>query len=104
MNSDLKLIWVLSLLLLLIILISGIKVCKLDKPLYNRFIDRRYKYISEPFDITPSNNAKKILSVSDDHISSNLKKMINEKTENKKINKLSNNINMMELKMKYLQN
>lgn len=103
MNSDLKLIWVLSLLLLLIILLSGIKVCKLDRPLYNRFIDRRYNYMSEPF-IVSSDNAKKILNVSDEYISSNLKKMIHEKKENKKINKLSNNINMMELKMKYLQN
>jgi len=102
MNSDLKLIWVLSLLLLLIILISGIKICKLDSPLYNRFIDRRYKYISEPFDIIPSDNAKKILNVSNNYISSNLQKMTNEKRENKKINKLSDNINMMELKMKYL--
>jgi len=109
MNSDLKLIWILSLLLLLIILLSGIKVCKLDKPLYNRFIDRRYNYISEPFNpietnTNPSENAMKILKVSDDYISSNLKKMVDEKRENQKINDLSKDINTMELKMRYLQN
>jgi hypothetical protein len=103
MNSDLKLIWVISLLLLLIILLSGIKVCNFSK-LDNRFIDRRYKYISEPFKDEISEDALKLLKVSDDYMSSNLKKMINEKIEDKKIKNLLKNTNILESKMKYLMN
>jgi hypothetical protein len=103
MNSDLKLIWIISLLLLLIILLSGIKMCNFKK-LDNRFIDRRYRYISEPFNNKISNNARKILKVSDDYMSSNLKKMINEKIEDKKIKDLLKNTNILESKMKYLIN
>ena len=102
-NSDLKIIWIISLLLLLIILLSGIKVCNLSK-LNNRFIDRRYKYISEPFNNTISDDALKLLKVSDDYMSSNLKKMINEKIEDKKIKDLSKNTKILESKMKYLMN
>jgi hypothetical protein len=102
-NTDLKIIWVIALLLLLIILLSGIKVCNLSKSnLNNRFIDRRYKYISEPFNNTISDDALKLLKVSDDYMSSNLQKMINEKIEDKKIKDLSKNTKILESKMKYL--
>jgi hypothetical protein len=103
-NTDLKIIWVISLLLLLIILLSGIKVCNLSiSKLNNRFIDRRYKYISEPFN-TISDDALKLLKVSDDYMSSNLQKMINEKIEDKQIKNLSKNTKILESKMKYLTN
>ena len=102
-NTDLKIIWVISLLLLLIILLSGIKVCNLSISKHNRFIDRRYKYISEPFN-TISDDALELLKVSDDYMSSNLQKMINEKIEDKKIKDLSKNTKILESKMKYLTN
>lgn len=99
MNTDLKLIWIISLLLLLIIILSGIKVCNISMPLYSRFIDRKYNYISEPF---TSDNANKLLNIEDKYISKNLDKIANERLENKKIKDLKNSIELLESKMKKL--
>ena len=101
MNTDLKLIWIISLLLLLIILLSGVKVCNVPKMLETKFIDRKYNYISEPFVVEPS-DLNKILAVEDEYISSNLAKTLTENKENKKINELKNTISLLEMKMRKL--
>ena len=99
--SDLKLIWIISLLLLLIILLSGIKVCNVPKMIESKFIDRKYKYISEPFVVEPT-ELNKILRVNDEYVASNLSKIANENIENKKINDLKNKISLLEMKMRKL--
>ena len=101
--NDLKLIWIISLLLLLIILLSGIKVCNVPRMLETKFIDRKYKYISEPFAVEPS-DLNKILKVNDEYIASNLSKIATENLENKKINDLKNKISLLEMKMRKLMN
>lgn len=50
MNSvNFKTIWVLSLLLLVIILLSGIKICKIPQLAVDQYIDVKYR---EPFEIS----------------------------------------------------
>ncbi len=99
MYTDLKLIWVISLLLLLIIVLSGIKVCNIKLPTYDRFIDRRYNYISEPFD---NINIAKLTDSEDKYISKNLSKLSTEKKEQQKIKDLTKSIELLESKMKKL--
>jgi hypothetical protein len=101
MNTDLKLIWIISLLLLLIILLSGVKVCNVPKMLETKFIDRKYNYISEPFVVEPT-DLNKILKVNDEYIASNLSKIASENRENKKIKELKDTIDLLEMKMKKL--
>jgi hypothetical protein len=100
-DNELIIILFLAIILLITIAVSGIKICNINKALESRFIDRRYKYISEPFD------AKSLINdittdVNDNYISSNLSKIAIEKKENKKINELKNSIEMMELKLRNL--
>ena len=101
MYSDLKLIWIISLLLLLIIILSGIKVCNVPKILETKFIDRKYDYISEPFVVEPT-DLNKILKVDDEYVASNLSKVSNENLENKKIKELKDTISLLEMKMRKL--
>ena len=103
MNTDLKLIFIISLLLLLIILLSGVKVCNVPKILETKFIDRKYNYISEPFIVEPT-ELNKILKVNDEYVASNLSKIANENLENKKIKELKSTISLLEMKMKKLMN
>jgi hypothetical protein len=93
MYSDLKLIFVLTSLLLVIILLSGIKVC--GTPYGNRFIDRKYNYISEPFDILDD-----IKNINSQYIASNIDKMTSIKLNNLKIEDLNKKIASIELELK----
>ena len=57
---NLNTVWVIALLLLVIIILSGVKVCNKDNKnnsnniKNDRFMDTKYNYISEPFEVTPT--------------------------------------------------
>jgi hypothetical protein len=95
-DNELVIILFLALILLITIAVSGIKICNINKALESRFIDRRYKYISEPFEV------QMLTEVNDNYISSNLSKIAIEKEENKKIKELKGSIEMMEKKLRNL--
>ncbi len=56
MDSSLRVIFIIAVLMLIIILLSGIKVCSvpLTMKLGDIFIDKKYRYISEPFAVSQS--------------------------------------------------
>ena len=93
MYSDLKLIFILTCLLLVIILLSGIKVC--GKSYGYRFIDRKYNYISEPF-----NTIDTIKDINNQYIASNIDKMTSIKLNNARIEDLNKKISSIELLLK----
>ncbi len=93
MYSDLKLIFVLVCLLLVIILLSGIKVCHF--PYGNRFIDRKYNYISEPFDALDT-----IKDMNYRYAVANIDKMTSIKLNDSRIKDLNNKIASLELSLK----
>ena len=97
MYSDLKLIFILTCLLLVIILLSGIKVC--NTPYGYRFIDRKYNYISEPFDIV--NDINTIKDLNNQYLALNIDKMKIIKSNDIKIKDLNKKIEMIEKQLKH---
>ena len=86
----------------IIILLSGIKVCKIpyDKASSNgRYIDTRYKYISEPFIDTP---ADPLINLSKDMIEIAYTQSVDQEKQNKRIGELKDQISILENKIKVL--
>jgi hypothetical protein len=102
MYSDFKIIWVLSLILLVIILLTGIKTCSIPV-FYNKFIDRRYTYISEPF-IELDSHQKDIINLNNKYLTSNMDKMVLVKSNEKKIKDMKNMISELETKLNRIMN
>jgi hypothetical protein len=100
MCSDLKIIWILSLILLVIILFTGITTCS-SPVLYNRFIDRKYQYISEPFSEI-ENTKNNIINKNKEYIISNMDKMVFVKENEKKIRNLTSIISELETKLNHM--
>lgn len=77
-----NLVFIISIILLVIILLSAINVCS-NSVYYNRFIDRYYSYISEPFTITTKS----------------IDRMSKIKMNEQKINNIKNAISTLETKL-----
>ncbi len=98
----LKLILIISIILLVIILLSAINVCSMSV-YYNRFIDRYYSYISEPFDPTPTNIEfpfeKSLLTINNNYLAKSIDRMAKIKMNAEKINNIKNAISTLEMKL-----
>jgi cell shape-determining protein MreC len=98
----LKLILIISIILLVIILLSAINVCSMQV-YYNRFIDRYYSYISEPFN-SPVNTLntfeKSIINVNNSYLTNSMNRMSKVKMNEEKINNIKDAISALEMKLK----
>jgi hypothetical protein len=103
-----NIILVIVLLLIIIILLSSIKICRmpLSKLMDSRFIDTRYKYISEPFQSNTiiSNPTKDLVldglnKIAQNSVNLNLTQTIDQEKQNRQINLLKNQISELENKM-----
>ena len=103
---DFNIILVITLLLIVIILLSGVKICKiplnLNKALNDRFIDTRYNYISEPFDIVTDPMVYQVGDIAVDSINQTLTQTVDQEKQNKQINGLMDQISNLENKIKVL--
>jgi hypothetical protein len=93
MNSSLRIIFIIAVLMLIIILLSGIKVCKipLTMKLGDMFIDKKYRYISEPFAVTAAQiNAVK--DVKDNYTGNVLVQAAGQALQNEKIKNIDQQI------------
>jgi hypothetical protein len=122
---NLNIIWVISLLLLVIIILSGIKICR--NPIESKtlatqntnpiFVDKTYKYISEPFydntepplesaDVetpAPSDYPSIISELANRKFKTTLDQTIQSEKQNSQINLLSRQIDSLENKISVLQ-
>jgi hypothetical protein len=89
-----NLVFVISIILLVIILLSAINVCS-NSVYYNRFIDRYYNYISEPFD-SPE---KSFMNQNNMYIAKSIDRMSKIKINEQKINNIKNAISTLEMKL-----
>jgi hypothetical protein len=87
-----NLVFIISIILLVIILLSAINVCS-NSVYYNRFIDRYYSYISEPFD------AKDFINENNIYLSKSMDRMSRIKINDQKINNIKNAISTLETKL-----
>jgi hypothetical protein len=98
----LKLIFIISVILLVIILLSAINVCSMSE-YYNRFIDRYYTYISEPFNTVPVNTLNpfenELIKINNNYISKSMNRMAKIKINEKKINNIKDAISTLEMKL-----
>jgi hypothetical protein len=109
-SINLNTILVITLLLLVIILLSGVKVCnttnmnnmnKVKKDV--RFIDSRYSYISEPFQVTPDPIIKQFGDLTQERIDKTLQKTLDQEKKNLQIYNLKNQVESIENKISVLQ-
>lgn len=111
-NINLNTVWVIALLLLVIIILSGVKIC--DKKSINsenkeqtisRFLDTDYNYISEPFEVTPVVDPilKQFSDLSQKRIEKTMQKTLNQERKNLQINNLKNQIDELENKILVLK-
>ncbi len=98
----LKLIFIISVILLVIILLSAINVCSMSV-YYNRFIDRYYNYISEPFNPIPENTLNpvetELMKINNSYITKSIDRMTKIKMNEKKINNIKDVISTLEMKL-----
>ncbi len=101
-----NIIIIITLLLVIIILLSGIKICNVP---YNmatsneRYIDTRYKYISEPFAIpTVEPTIAKVGDLSKSLLERALSQSVEQEKQNKKIGELVTQVSFLENKIKSL--
>lgn len=98
----LKLIFIISLILLIIILLSAINVCSMSV-YYNRFIDRYYTYISEPFNPIPVNTLnpfeKSVMKINNSYLAKSIDRMAKIKMNENKINNIKDAISTLEMKL-----
>ncbi len=105
---DFNIILVITLLLIVIILLSGVKICKiplnlnLNKALNDRFIDTRYNYISEPFDISTDPMVYDVGDFAFNSINQTLTQTVDQEKQNRQINGLMDQISNLENKIKVL--
>ncbi len=93
MDSSLRIIFIISVLMLIIILLSGIKVCSIPMSIKLRdmFIDKKYRYISEPFAITgEQKNAVK--NVKDEYVGYVLNQAAGQAIQNEKLKNIDKQI------------
>jgi hypothetical protein len=93
MNSSLRIIFIIAVLMLIIILLSGIKVCSvpLTMKLGDVFVDKKYKYISEPFAVSQAQiNAVK--DVKDNYTGNVLVQAAGQAIQNEKIKNIDQQI------------
>ncbi len=87
-----NLVFIISIILLVIILLSAINVCS-NSVYYNRFIDRYYSYISEPFDTTD------FINENNSYLTKSMDRMSRIKINDQKINNIKNAISTLETKL-----
>ncbi len=93
MNSSLRIIFIIAVLMLIIILLSGVKVCTvpLSLKLSDIFIDKKYRYISEPFAVSAAQlNAVK--DVKDKYTGNVLVQAAGQALQNEKIKNIDQQI------------
>jgi hypothetical protein len=110
---NLNTVWVITLLLLVIIILSGIKVCdNTNTPRNNtnikndpRFIDTNYNYISEPFEETPTPDPiiKQFGDLAQGRIDKTLQQTIDQEKKNLQIHNLKDQVESLESKITVLQ-
>jgi hypothetical protein len=111
---NLNTVWVITLLLLVIIILSGVKVCNKDNNTNtiknnNRFVDSRYSYISEPFEVTPNPTStheeiiKNFNDLSQERIQKTYNRTLNQERKNLQIKNLTNQVDSIENKILVLQ-
>jgi hypothetical protein len=102
----LKIIFSISVFLLFIILLSAINVCSMSV-YYNRFIDRYYTYISEPFNPIPINTLNpfetSLMNINNGYITKSIDRMAKIKMNEKKINNIKDVISTLEMKLNNVQ-
>jgi hypothetical protein len=104
-KNSIYIILIIVLLLGIIILLSGVKICKIpyDKASLNgRYIDTRYKYISEPFIADPLSKVDPLIESSIDMIEIAYTQSVDQEKQNKKIGELKDQISILENKIKVL--
>ncbi len=102
-----NIIIIITLLLIIIILLSGVKICNIP---YNkstsdpRYIDTKYKYISEPFgtDTPIDPNVVQIGNLSKTLLERALTQSVDQEKQNKKIGELVTQVSFLENKIKTL--
>jgi len=106
-NANLNIIWVISILLLIIIILSGVKICKTPFDPPTIFVDKPYKYVSEPFgdtDPSPTTDfSTSIRNLAKDKYEKTLAQTIELSKQNSKMGILSRQIDALENKIKVLQ-
>jgi peptidoglycan hydrolase CwlO-like protein len=102
---NLNIVWVIALLLLVIIVLSGVKVCNNPNTTKNdnRFMDSRYSYISEPFEATPDPIVKQFGDLTQQRIDKTLRQTLDQERKNLQITNLKNQIDTLENKITVLQ-
>jgi hypothetical protein len=113
---NLNTVWVITLLLLVIIILSGVKVCNKDNNINtiknnNRFVDSRYSYISEPFIVPPipkpTSTDEQIINdfnnLSDARIQKTYDRTLNQERKNLQIKNLTKQVDSIENKILVLQ-
>ena len=93
MNSSLRIIFIIAVLMLIIILLSGIKVCNipLTMKLSDMFIDKKYRYISEPFAVT-AEQINAVKDVKDNYTGNVLVQAAGQALQNEKIKNIDKQI------------
>jgi hypothetical protein len=101
-----NIIIIITLLLVIIILLSGIKICKVPYNMatsHGRYIDTRYKYVSEPFTSpTLDPTIAKVGDLSKSLLERSLSQSVDQEKQNKKIGELVTQVSFLENKIKYL--
>ena len=103
---DFNIILVITLLLIVIIFLSGIKICRIpfNKLMDSRFIDTKYSYVSEHFVTQPTLDPilSKLGDIGKDSIGNVLTQTIDQQKQNRQINILMNQVSSLENKMNVL--
>lgn len=110
-NVNLNIVWVIALLLLVIIILSGVKVCNKDTNINNksknddRFMNPNYNYISEPFEGTPTPDPiiKQFQDLSQSRIDKTLQRTLNQEKKHLQIKNLKDQVESIENKISVLQ-
>jgi hypothetical protein len=110
-NVNLNIVWVIALLLLVIIILSGVKVCNKNTNINhtlkndNRFMNPDYNYISEPFEETPTPDPiiKQFQDLSQSRIDKTFRRTLNQEKKHLEIKNLKDQIESIENKISVLQ-
>jgi len=108
---NLNIILIITFLLIIIIILSSVKICNNPMKLKNinrdnRFVDQRYSYISEPFEVSPIATKDPVIikagDLSVDIYNKKLVQTADQEKQNKNIKELETLINTLENKIKVL--
>ncbi len=106
---NLNTIMIMSLVVLFIIILSGIKICKVpsNSNQNSKFIDTKYKYVSEPFgdqdQATTLDYSKEIGSLANQKFKMTATQITEQLKQNNQINFLTKQIEALENKINVLQ-